>query len=150
MKFYIATGLENVAAQQALKLELEALGHKCTYDWSPHAPASVKLNPEQIREAAAAEAQGVREAELMIVLLPGGRGTHAELGMAIAWAVEHDNSPREYNSRREPKRVVIVGDLVGTAGRECSFYRHPMITHRFSYAVEVAAWLRGLAEGRAA
>ena len=37
---------------------------------------------ERLEEVAEKEIEGIRQAEIVIVLLPGGRGTHAELGAA--------------------------------------------------------------------
>lgn len=83
MKIYIASKLENYLQVQALRDALIAAGHTITYDWTLH--GSVQGQGEaRLREVAAAERNGVLQAELVIVLLPGGRGTHAELGMANA------------------------------------------------------------------
>ena len=83
MKIYIASKLENYLQVQALRDALIAAGHTITYDWTLH--GSVQGQGEaRLREVAAAERNGVLQAELVIVLLPGGRGTHIELGMANA------------------------------------------------------------------
>lgn len=58
-----------------------AAGHVITYDWTLH--GSVQGQGEaRLRQVATNELNGVRDADLVVVLLPGGRGTHAELGMA--------------------------------------------------------------------
>ena len=81
MKIYIASRLENYLQVQALRDALVAAGHVITYDWTLH--GSVQGQGEaRLREVAANELNGVRDADLVVVLLPGGRGTHAELGMA--------------------------------------------------------------------
>lgn len=83
MKIYIASKLENYLQVQALRDALIAAGHTITYDWTLH--GSVQGQGEaRLREVAAAERNGVLQAELVIVLLPGGHGTHTELGMANA------------------------------------------------------------------
>ncbi len=81
--FYIASRLEAAAQVKRMANILVAAEHTHTYDWTAH--GSVKHEGEQrIREVAGLEVQGVRDADVVIVILPGGRGTHAELGLAIA------------------------------------------------------------------
>ncbi len=140
MKIYIATGLERAAEQQALKTEIEKLGHTLSYDWGGHGSVQNE-GPERIAEVAGLEASGVRSADLFVALLPGGRGTHTELGMAIAFSMA------EGSRSRETRRIAIVGELKDASGRECAFYRHPHVTHRFTSAAEFVAWLAGLGEG---
>lgn len=118
MKFYIATKLERAADHQEMRKQLEALGHEITYDWTTH--GSVKNEGEQrIREVARAEFQGIKDADFVIVLLPGGRGTHCEIGIALGLG----------------KRVIIVADpehgFFAQDSRTCAFYHHPLVVGRF-------------------
>ncbi len=83
MKIYIASGLQNYKQVQALRDALLADGHEITYDWTLHGSAHGQ-GEQRLREVAAKEMVGVMTADLVIVLLPGGRGTHAELGAANA------------------------------------------------------------------
>lgn len=79
---YVATSLENAKLAAAVMGGLRAWGAKITYDWTTH--GSVAEQPVQRRrEVASNEANGVRDAGLVVVLLPGGRGTHVELGIAV-------------------------------------------------------------------
>jgi len=81
MKYYIATGLDNWAQHNMLRDQLAFHGHEITYDWTVH--GSVKgSSGARLREVADKELQGIRDADFVVVLLPGGRGTHAELGAA--------------------------------------------------------------------
>lgn len=80
---YIATKLANHAQHNEVRDRLAELGISLTYDWTEH--GSVKDTSEsRIIEVAEAERAGVWMADIVIVLLPGGRGTHAELGMAVS------------------------------------------------------------------
>ncbi len=81
MKFYIASRLENADTVKKIALALKSWGMTHTYDWTAHGSVQYE-GPERISEVAELELQGVREADIIIVLLPGGRGTHCELGMA--------------------------------------------------------------------
>lgn len=83
MKYYIATGLKNAHRAQQLRRRLNANGHVWTYDWTEHGAAG-HLGEDRLSQIAVHEFYGVTVADVLIVLLPGGKGTHAELGMAIA------------------------------------------------------------------
>ena len=83
MKYYIATSLSRAKAHNEVRDALKIIGHDLSYDWSVH--GSVKtVSKERLREVAALELEGVSEADFVVVLLPGGNGTHLELGFAIA------------------------------------------------------------------
>lgn len=83
MKFYIASKLENYEQVQYLRDRLKEQGWTHTYDWTQH--GSVKsIRTEILKEVAEKEFQGVKDADVVIVLTPQGRGTHVELGMALA------------------------------------------------------------------
>ncbi len=83
MKFYIASKLENHEQVRALADKLKAAGWTHTYDWTAH--GSVKsTDADTLRAIGQREFGGVRDADIVIVLTPQGRGTHTELGMAIA------------------------------------------------------------------
>lgn len=76
MKVYIATSLRNHKKHNELRDLLKEDGIELT---------SVKNSTqERLSEVAELEKQGVLNADVVVVLLPGGRGTHAELGMALA------------------------------------------------------------------
>jgi hypothetical protein len=77
---YIASRLENSAVVIALRDYL-APRFVLAYDWTVH--GNVKKEPLSYQsEIADNERKGVRDAMALIVILPGGRGTHIELGMA--------------------------------------------------------------------
>lgn len=82
MRYYIATALERAADHTLVRDAMAAAGHQITYDWTAHGSVQSE-GLDRIREVAEAETRGVLDADLVIVLLPGGRGTHAELGIAI-------------------------------------------------------------------
>ena len=82
MKYYIATSLARIAAHHVVKDALQILGHEMTYDWTLH--GSVKsVSKERLREVASIELNAISKADFVVVLLPGGFGTHTELGFAI-------------------------------------------------------------------
>lgn len=139
--YYIASSLKNVDQVRELKKVLDAAGWRHTYDWTVHGSVQ-REGFERIAEVAAAESQGVCEADVVIVLLPGGRGTHTELGMAIglvdavAWAPGQKRSPRIAIYSPDPEKDF------GTGGTTCAFYHHPCV-ERFSDMDELHGWLAG-------
>ena len=104
--FYLASGLENREQASRIIRALERAGLTCTYDWTTH--GSLQAHPQLWHEVAAAELGGVIRADVVVVLLPGGRGTHCELGAAI----------------RGGTPVVLVGkpEQLEADGRTCIFY----------------------------
>jgi len=131
MRFYIATTLKNSA--QAMKLAgiLQAAGHEPTYSWWEHGSVQAE-GLERIAQVAGLEADGVRGADLVIVLLPGGRGTHTELGIAIG-------SRKPIFLLEDP----TFGLLDRSYGDTCAFYYHPCVqryTDELTLVATVASW----------
>ncbi|WP_042147778.1 nucleoside 2-deoxyribosyltransferase [Paucisalibacillus sp. EB02] len=82
MKFYIASGLDNKEKVQLVRDKLIKAGHTITYDWTKNNRASTE---EELREIGIQERNAVLDCDIILVLLPGGKGTHTELGMAIGF-----------------------------------------------------------------
>ena len=83
MKFYIASKLENYENVKKLSNFLKSAGWEHTYDWTVH--GSVKeTNIDTLKSVGQMEFDGVKNADVVIVLTPQGRGTHVELGIALA------------------------------------------------------------------
>lgn len=62
---------------------LKKFGHEIAYDWTVQ--GSLKsISKERLQEVALLELNGISISEFVVVLLPGGKGTHLELGFAIA------------------------------------------------------------------
>jgi len=63
---------------------LKKNGWEHTYDWTTH--GSVKESDvETLKSVGQKEFNGVKSADILIVLTPQGRGTHVELGIAAAY-----------------------------------------------------------------
>lgn len=110
---YIATRLEAAARHNAVRDALIARGFALSYDWTTHGPVW-REGADRIRSVAQYETQGVMDADVVVVLLPGGRGTHVELGIALGCGAA----------------VVLVatGPELAPAPGTCAFYHHPMVT----------------------
>jgi len=125
--FYLSTRLDREREIEPLLQKLTTKGWKRTYVWSAGAIAE-----EERPAIASAEIEGIRKADVVIIMLPGGRGTHAELGAALAFGkpvVLH--SP----SRKELKLPY-----------PCVFHYHPSVRLFVSKKVDVDAILRSVTQ----
>ena len=118
MNYYIASGLENA---RRVSLAAEALSaHTRTYDWTGHGDIR-REGPERMQHVSSTELQAVVRADLVLLLLPGGKGTHSELGAALATG--------------QGKRIILwseTGDEFRAGEGEthpsvCAFYFHPLL-----------------------
>lgn len=80
MKYTIASGFQNRDQVRYVRDKLNLEGFVHTYDWTQNDRATSK---EALVEIGQKEKYGVKEADLIVVLLPGGKGTHIEFGMGI-------------------------------------------------------------------
>lgn len=85
-KFYVASSFRNVVNVRYVAQSLESKGYVNTYDWtqnaSVHNARTVSLG--DLRSIGQHEKDAVIDADVVVILLPGGKGTHVELGIAIA------------------------------------------------------------------
>lgn len=80
MKFYIASSFKNIDNVRFVAGVLKSHGFKQTYDWTNHS----KVN--SISELCAIgheELAAVLDADVVIIMMPAGKGSHVELGIAL-------------------------------------------------------------------
>lgn len=82
MKFYIGSGFKNCALVNYYAKVLEENGWEYTYSWTKHICDDV--TEDDLIKYARLEQKGIIDSDVVIILLPAGRGTHIELGMALA------------------------------------------------------------------
>ena len=82
MNFYVASGLQNKEAVQKVSERLTQLGWHHMYDWTLNEHVD---SIETLQEIGTLEKLAVKASDVVVVMLPGGKGTHIELGMALAW-----------------------------------------------------------------
>ena len=115
MRFYIASALSNAERVRLVANMMERNGHQLTYDWA--AAGNVHADgADRMSEMAFFELRAVIDAELVLVMLPGGAGTHTELGIALA--------------SRSNKRILIWtedGSEFTDSENTCGFYFHPAV-----------------------
>lgn len=110
MKIYVASGLEQLERVSELITTMKFAGYEVTYDWTKHGP--LQDRSDMWASVGQAELSGVLRADVLIALLPGGRGTHFEMGAAVM----------------SGKRVIVVGHDPAFQTRTCLFYHHPSVT----------------------
>lgn len=136
-KVYIATGLDNRTEFRIARQAVRGAGGKLTVDWElagpalPDGPSTFEDRARanaQLRMRGAGDVHGVECADLVVVIIPSPnlvesklRGTHVELGIAIAMR----------------KRIVLfVHDDVKSSDLHNVFYYHPCVSMRTYYASE--------------
>lgn len=135
MNFYISSSLRNVDQVRYAASRLKASGWTHTCDWTNFELSSGSA-PDGLRAIGAAELSGVKAADAVIVLTPQGRGTHIELGMAIALG----------------KRVYIYhadDSYFKCDDRTCAFYWLPQVkqlTGEIDAAIDIILREGGLAQ----
>lgn len=130
MTVYVATKLANVEkARECVRLFKEAKIN-ISYEWMTHGSLH-EASPEQRAEFAKKEVEGARTCDILVAILPGGRGTHCEIGVALGL--------------KKPVILVVEdeGFIEGAEGYFCLFYYHPLVrwVRSIEQAVEVAGAL---------
>ncbi|SFC88964.1 hypothetical protein SAMN05443252_107280 [Bacillus sp. OV322] len=80
MKFYIGSSFQNIKQVRHVAKVLTFNGFIHTYDWTENERADTLDKLQSIGEE---EKQAVTESDFVIILLPGGKGSHIELGIAL-------------------------------------------------------------------
>ena len=82
MKFYVGSGMKNCKLVNCYAKLLKENGWEQTYDWVKN--VSDDISRDDMIRYASLESQGIIDSDVVIILLPAGRGAHIELGMAMA------------------------------------------------------------------
>ncbi len=82
MKFYVGSGMKNCELVNHYAKLLKENGWEQTYDWVKN--VSDDISRDDMIRYASLESQGIIDSDVVIILLPAGRGAHIELGMAMA------------------------------------------------------------------
>ncbi len=79
-KFYVASSFKNIETVRKVSQFLKDKDFIHTYDWTTNERASTF---EELKKIGHQEKNAVLEADLVIVILPAGKGSHIELGIAL-------------------------------------------------------------------
>lgn len=80
MKFYVASSFKNIDKVRQVSNQLRSRGYIHTYDWTHNEKASTLKDLKLIGQQ---EKNAVGEADFIVVLLPAGKGSHIEFGIAL-------------------------------------------------------------------
>lgn len=80
MKYYIASSFANKEIVNQTIKSLNNLGFNNTYNWTLNEKADNKL---KLKNIGIEELNAVKDADILITILPGGKGTHIEMGIAL-------------------------------------------------------------------
>ena len=80
MNFYIASSFKNIEQIRAISNALKLKGHIHTYDWTQNEKTS---SLEKLAAIGVKEKEAVMNSDFFVILLPAGKGSHIELGIAL-------------------------------------------------------------------
>src|ERR1700688_3579612 len=125
-RFYIATRKDREAQANTISDALKALGWQRTFIWT----AQDVGDKDQYAMVAQQELDAIRDAEVLIVLLPGGYGTHVEIGAALALG----------------KPVILHAPDRKTLDSPypCPFHHHPNVKLLISEETDIATFMKCL------
>lgn len=126
-RFYVASKKDRRPEADALSERLKAYGWERTFAWGDVGAA----DHDSYAKTAAAELEGVRAADAVIALLPGGFGTHVEIGAALALG--------------KPVIIHAPNQKVLDTPYPCVFHHHPGVTLLVSATLDPDAVIAALA-----
>lgn len=80
MKFYVASSFTNIESVKCISNELKIRGFMHTYDWTANGRAADLAELESIGSK---EKSAIIDSDVVIILLPAGKGSHIEMGIAL-------------------------------------------------------------------
>ena len=127
--FFISARKDRSAEANALTEKLQAHGWKRTYAWTEDDGDG----EQAYAKIAIAELGGVIAADVLIALLPGGFGTHVEIGAALALG--------------KPVILYAPDKITLDTPYLCIFHYHPKVTRIISAALELEVVLAAIEKG---
>lgn len=126
MIVHVATSFENGKQAHAVMRALQAAGHTVERDWTALVTHN-QHDAQRVRQVA------ITRAEVLVMILPAGRSSHVEMGMALGRGVPVVLLVEKGVDCTNPKD-----------GRICSYYNHIGVKRASSLAeaVELVNWCR--------
>ncbi|WP_026831388.1 hypothetical protein [Exiguobacterium antarcticum] len=81
MNFYTPSSFRNIKDVQFINDQLIKRGHCLTYDWTQSERVDT---PAVLQRIGQLELNAVQSSDCLILVLPAGKGSHVELGIALA------------------------------------------------------------------
>jgi nucleoside 2-deoxyribosyltransferase len=122
-RFYLSTQKDRNVDAAPLLDALKSNGWERTFDWADREASG----PSEYSDLAVAEIAGIRDADVVIVILPGGRGTHVEIGAALAMG--------------KPVIIHAPNRKILETPYPCAFHYHSMVKLLFSERLDVEGLL---------
>lgn len=116
MKFYIASSFNNIEQVRQLSNELKLRGYIHSYDWTQNERAN---SFEALSTIGEKEKEAVINSDFLVILLPAGKGSHIELGIALGlgkriYLYSPTNEIYEYDKTSTFYHIEGVDKFVGT------------------------------------
>ncbi|MGL6220563.1 MAG: nucleoside 2-deoxyribosyltransferase [Lacrimispora sphenoides] len=116
MNFYIASSFKNVEQVREISNELKLKGYIHTYDWTQNEKAS---SLEKLATIGVKEKEAVMNSDFLVILLPAGKGSHIELGIALGlrkriYIYSPTNEIYEYDKTSTFYHIEGVNKFVGS------------------------------------
>lgn len=105
----MAASLRDETLVRQVYSELIKRSHTITYDWAASEDKGIVWDEDKRREVADLEIRGVAEADVLVFLVPGGRGAHVEMGVALGFGI-----PVLMCYKDEPKFSLFYHDILVT------------------------------------
>ncbi|MGO4500694.1 group-specific protein [Paenibacillus sp. 2RAB27] len=128
MKFYLASSFKNIDNVRYVAKQLKSMGYLQTYDWTMHTGID---SLQELAAIGAKEKEAVLRADLFIIMLPAGKGSHVELGLALGAGKaifmysandemnDIDKTSTFYQLPEVQKIIGPIDDLVLTINKSC-------------------------------
>lgn len=129
MKIYIASGFPNKEAVNYVSEKLMKTGCIQTYDWTKNDRASTLEDLKAIGED---EKNAILASDVDVILLPAGKGSHIELGIALGrgkkiFLYSADEKVNDFTTTSTfyhlPEVEQVIGTLDELVERVCCFRR---------------------------
>jgi len=124
--FYLATRKDREAEANAISEALKTKGWRRTFEWTALDVSDKKHHAKLAQQ----ELDAIKEADILIVLLPGGYGTHVEIGAALALGKHVVLHSPDHNTLNNPY--------------PCVFHYHPGVKLIVSNEIDLDVILDGL------
>jgi hypothetical protein len=116
MNFYIASSFNNKELVRSLAKDLEKEGFHQTYNWTGNDRAD---SLDLLAEIGESEKKGVANSDFFVMILPGGKGSHVEMGIALGlskriYMYSPTNEIYEYDKTSTFYHIQGVNKFVGS------------------------------------
>ena len=115
VNFYIASSFKNIEQVRELSSVLKLKGFTQSYDWTQNEKAN---SFEKLATIGEKEKEAVMNSDFLVILLPAGKGSHIELGIALGlgkriYIYSPTNEINEYDKTSTFYHIKDINKFVG-------------------------------------